>query len=46
MPGVTIGDNTTIGVGAIVTKDIESNSVAVGVPAKVVETIDEYYEKY
>ena len=45
MPGVTIGDNVIIGVGSIVTKDIPSNSVAVGVPAKVIETIDEYYQK-
>ena len=45
MPGVTIGDNVIIGAGAVVTKDIPSNSVAVGVPAKVIETIDEYYQK-
>lgn len=46
MPGVTIGDNVVIGCGAIVTKNIPSNSVAVGVPAKVIESIDEYYEKH
>lgn len=46
MPGVTIGDNVIIGVGSIVTKDIPSNSVAVGVPAKVIRTIDGYYEKH
>lgn len=45
MPGVTIGDNVIVGCGAVVTKDIPSNSVAVGVPAKVIESIDEYYEK-
>ena len=45
MPGVTIGDNVIIGAGAVVTKSIPSNSVAVGVPAHVIETIDEYYEK-
>lgn len=45
MPGVTIGDNVIVGVGSIVTKDIPSNSVAVGIPARVIETIDEYYEK-
>ena len=44
MPGVTIGDNCIIGSGAVVTRDIPSNSVAVGVPAKVVKTIDEYYQ--
>jgi len=45
MPGVTIGDNCVIGCGAIVTKDIPSNSVAVGSPARVIENIDEYYDK-
>lgn len=45
MPNVTIGDNCIIGAGAIVTKDIPSNSVAVGVPARVVENINEYREK-
>ena len=42
MPGVTIGNNVIVGVGAIVTKDIPDNSVAVGTPARVIETIDEY----
>lgn len=45
MPNVTIGDNVMIGAGSIVTKNIPSNSVAVGVPAKVIESVDEYYEK-
>lgn len=43
MPGVSIGDNTIIGACAVVTHDIPSNSVAVGIPAKVIKTIDEYY---
>ena len=45
MPNVTIGDNVIIGVGAIVTRNIPSNSVAVGIPARVIKTIEEYYEK-
>ena len=45
MPGVTVGNNVVIGAGAIVTKDIPDNSVAVGVPAKVIKTADEYFEK-
>ena len=45
MPGVTIGDNVIIGCMAVVTRDIPSNSVAVGVPARVIETIDEYESK-
>lgn len=45
LKGVTIGDNCFIGAGSVVTKDIPSNSVAVGSPCKVVMTIDEYYQK-
>ena len=45
MPGVNIGDNCIIGCRAIVTKDIPSNSVAVGIPAKVIENIDDYIKK-
>lgn len=45
LPGVTIGNNCLIGVGAIVTKDVPDNSVAVGIPARVIETIDEYRVK-
>ena len=37
LPGVTIGDNVTIGAGSVVTKDIPSNSVAVGNPCKVIK---------
>lgn len=36
-PGVTIGDNATIGAGAVVISDVPPNSIAVGVPAKVVK---------
>lgn len=43
MPGVSIGSNSIIGAGSIVTKSIPENSVAVGIPAKVIETVDEYY---
>ena len=46
MPGVEIGKNCIIGCGAIVTKSIPDNSVAVGVPARVIETIDEYIVKH
>lgn len=45
MSGVTIGDNVIVGAGSIVTKDVPSNSVAAGVPAKVICTIDEFYQK-
>lgn len=45
MPGVTIGDNVIIGAGSIVTKDIPSNTVACGVPARPIRTLEEYAEK-
>ncbi|MCK9618074.1 MAG: acyltransferase [Lentimicrobiaceae bacterium] len=38
MPGVTIGDEVVIGCGSVVTKDIPSNSIAVGNPAKVIKS--------
>lgn len=43
--GVTIGDNCIIGFGSVVTHDIPANSVAVGVPARVVGTVEDYYKK-
>lgn len=45
MPNVRVGSNCIIGAGAVVTKNIPDNSVAVGVPARVIESIDEYYMK-
>lgn len=39
LPGVTIGENAIIGTGAVVTKNIPANSIAVGTPAKVIKTI-------
>ena len=43
--GVTIGDNTIIGTGSIVTKDIPSNVIAVGNPCKVIRSITEEDKK-
>ena len=40
LPGVTIGDNVTIGAGSVVAKDIPSNSIAVGNPAKVIKRLE------
>ncbi len=40
LPGVTIGEYAIVGAGAIVTKDVGDYEVAVGVPAKVVKTLD------
>lgn len=39
MPGITIGDNVTIGAGSLVTKDIPSNSLAIGSPCKVIKEL-------
>lgn len=41
LQGVTIGDNTIIGAGSIVTKDIPDNVIAVGNPCKVIRKITE-----
>lgn len=49
LPGVTIGDNSVIGAGAVVTRDIPANVVAFGVPCRVIRPISErdriYYYK-
>ena len=41
MPGVTIGDDTVIGAGSVVTKDIPAGVVAVGNPCRVIRIIGE-----
>lgn len=46
LPGVTIGDNSVIGAGSVVTKDIPSNVVAVGNPCRVLRKIGEKDEIY
>lgn len=45
LKGVTIGDNCIIGAGSVVNKSIPANSVAVGVPCRVVSTLEDYYNK-
>ncbi|WP_438497093.1 sugar O-acetyltransferase [Paenibacillus sp. IHBB 3054] len=40
MPGVTIGENSVVSAGAVVTKDVPPNTVVAGVPAKIIKTID------
>ena len=42
LPGVTIGDNVVIGAGSVVTHDIPSGSVAVGAPARVIKSLEEF----
>lgn len=45
LKGVKVGDNVIIGANSLVTRDIPSNSVAAGVPCKIICSIDEYYMK-
>ena len=46
LPGVTIGDNTVVGAGSVVTKDLPANVVAVGNPCRVLRTIGEHDRRY
>lgn len=46
VPGVTIGDNVVIGASSVVTKDIPSNSVAMGTPCRVVRQINDHDKEY
>lgn len=46
LPGVTIGHDSVIGAGAVVAKDIPPRSIAVGVPARVVTTVDAWFERH
>ena len=46
VPGVTIGDNTVIGAGSVVTKDIPANVLAVGNPCHVVRELGEHDREY
>ena len=46
MPGVTIVDNTVIGAGSIVTRDIPANVVAVGNPCRVLRPISDHDREY
>lgn len=41
MPGVTIGDNTVVGAGSVVTKDLPSHVVAAGNPCRVLKAVKE-----
>lgn len=45
LPNCRIGSNVVIGAGSLVAKDIPDNSVAVGIPAKVIGTFDEFAKK-
>ncbi|MFC6289767.1 sugar O-acetyltransferase [Levilactobacillus angrenensis] len=46
LPGVTIGDNTVVGAGSVVTKDLPDNVVAVGDPCRVLRQVGEHDRKF
>lgn len=41
LPGVTIGDNSIVAAGAVVTNDVPENTIVAGVPAKVIKKIND-----
>lgn len=46
LPGITVGNNTVVGAGSIVTKDLPDNVVAVGNPCRVLREINEHDKEY
>ncbi len=46
VPGVTIGDNSVIGAGSVVTKDVPANVVAVGNPCRVMRAISDHDKEF
>lgn len=46
LPGVVIGDNCIIGAGSVVTKNIPSNTISVGNPARVIKKYDFKIQKW
>jgi len=44
-PNVTIGPNSIVGAGAIVTKNVPPNTVVAGVPARIICSIEDYKKK-
>ena len=41
LPGVTVGENSIVGAGSVVTKDVPDNTIVAGNPAKFIKRIDE-----
>lgn len=45
LPGVTIGENSIVGAGSVVSHDVEDNAVYAGVPARKIYSLEEYLKK-
>ena len=45
LPNVMIGNEVVVGAGSVVAKDIESHSVAAGIPCKKIGTFDAFCDK-
>lgn len=46
LPGVTVGPNSVVGAGSVVTRDVPPGMVATGNPAKIVSTLEEFLQKH
>lgn len=46
LPGINIGDNTVVGAGSVVTKDLPANVVAAGNPCRILREISEHDRDY
>lgn len=46
LPGVTVGPDSIVGTGSVVTKDVPPHCVVAGNPARVVCSLDEYVSRY
>ena len=44
LPGVTIGENSVVAAGAVVSRNVAANTVVAGVPAKFIKSIEKTYE--
>ncbi|HEX2927925.1 MAG TPA: DapH/DapD/GlmU-related protein [Ruminiclostridium sp.] len=40
LPGVTVGENSVVAAGALVSKDVPANMVVGGIPAKIIKTVE------